>query len=128
MKKILILISLLSIIAVTGYSENKSSIEVLGEEVELVAERINPTNGQLPRPRTPIAVPTISLDNHDIYFYDIDFNLSLCILDSEDNVIYSTFVTADTPVVILPSTLSGDYKLCLYPEGCSYYFYGYISL
>ncbi len=43
-------------------------------------------------------------------------------------VVYSVDVDESTTSIILPSWLSGDFEILLYPEDSDYYFYGVISL
>jgi hypothetical protein len=54
--------------------------------------------------------------------------MTVQLLDEDGYVVYTTFVPASTPTVVLPSTLSGDYELRLIPSGSAYYFYGDITL
>ena len=77
--------------------------------------------------KTPIVVPTISIDGYTLFLDGLNTDYTLELIDENDTVVYSTFVPSTVSVVVLPSTLSGNYELRLYPGG-SYYFYGYISL
>ena len=77
--------------------------------------------------KTPIIVPTVSLDGYTLYIDDSHADYTLELIDENDMVVYTTFVPSTVSVVVLPSTLSGNFELRLYPGG-SYYFYGYISL
>ena len=56
--------------------------------------------------------------------FENDYTLEL--RDEDDNVVYTTYLLAGTTMVILPSTLSGDFELRL--VGDSYYYRGYLSL
>ena len=86
------------------------------------------TSGTMPDlPRTPIACPHVSLDGHTLYLYSVGYDLTLVLVDEEENVVYTTFIPANTSSVVLPATLSGDYEIQLYPGG-DYYFYGWIEL
>ena len=77
--------------------------------------------------KTPVLVPTVSIDGYTLYIDDSHADYTLELIDENDTVVYSTFVPSTVSVVVLPSTLSGNFELRLYPGG-SYYFYGYISL
>lgn len=46
--------------------------------------------------------------------------------DENDNVVYTTYLPAGTTMIVLPSTLSGDFELRL--VGDAYYYRGYLSL
>ncbi len=56
--------------------------------------------------------------------FGVDFTLVL--LDEDGVVVYSVFVPAGTTLIVLPSTLSGDFELRLMAD--TYYYRGYISL
>lgn len=69
------------------------------------------------------------------YITQNDFSLTLPALaddytlelrNEEDVVVYTTFVPAGTTLIVLPSTLSGDFELRL--VGDTYYYRGYITL
>lgn len=56
--------------------------------------------------------------------FEDDFTLVL--LDEDGVVVFSTFVPAGTTMIVLPSTLSGDFEIRL--VGDTYYYRGYITL
>lgn len=56
--------------------------------------------------------------------FEDDFTLEL--LDEDGVVVYSVFVPAGTTLIVLPSTLSGDFELRLVAD--TYYYRGYITL
>lgn len=56
--------------------------------------------------------------------FEDDFTLEL--LDEDGVVVYSVYVPAGTTMIILPSTLSGDFELRLVAD--TYYYRGYITL
>jgi hypothetical protein len=58
----------------------------------------------------------------------VGYDLTLVLLDEDGDEAYTAFVPAGTSAVILPATLSGDYEIQLYPDGSSYYFFGWVSL
>ena len=88
---------------------------------------LNPGNGNPSIPRGPVLVPDVSLDSHTLYLYNVGYDLTLVLLDEDDEVAYTAFIPANTASVVLPATLSGDYEMQLYPGG-SYYFYGWVEL
>lgn len=55
-------------------------------------------------------------------------DLTLQLRDEDDTVVYSTFISAGTTQVILPTTLSGDFELRLIPFLATYYYRGYLIL
>jgi len=56
--------------------------------------------------------------------FGVDFTLVL--LDEDGVVVYSVYVPAGTTLIVLPSTLSGDFELRLVAD--TYYYRGYITL
>jgi len=69
----------------------------------------------------------LSIDGHTLYFNNVGYDLTLVLLDEDGEEAYATFVAAGTTAVVLPSTLSGDYELQLYPTDSVYYFYSEIT-
>lgn len=86
----------------------------------------NPATNGNPIPKSPDDVPEVYMDGHSLYLFDIIENLTVVILDDEDNQIYTTPIPSGSFTVTLPSTLNGDYQLRLIPNDGDIYFYGYI--
>ena len=78
--------------------------------------------------RGPVLVPNVSLDGHTLYLYNVGYDLTLVLLDEDGEVAYTVYVPAGTSAMMLPATLCGDYEIQLYPDGSSYYFYGWVEL
>ena len=97
-------------------------------EVILQVRDVNPGGTLGGHPRTPVARPSIAQDDHTLYFNNVGYDLTLVLLDEDGEEAYTTFVPAGTTSVVLPSTLSGDYELQLYPDDSVYYFYTDIEL
>ena len=108
---------------------NLTTINVYSTPVDVVLQTNfeDPKEDQDNPQRTPILVPEVDLDGHTLYLYSVDYDLTLVLVDEEDEVVYTTFIPANTSSVVLPATLSGEYEMLLYPGG-DYYFYGWIEL
>ena len=78
-------------------------------------------------PALPPEAPEASIDDHTLYLYDVDYDLTLCLLDEDSGEVYTVFIPANTASVVLPATLTGDYELQLYTDGI-YYFAGWVEL
>ena len=78
-------------------------------------------------PKSPVQAPVASIDDHTLYLYDVDYDLTLCLLDEDGEEVYTVFIPANTASVVLPATLTGDYELQLYTDGI-YYFAGWVEL
>lgn len=74
-----------------------------------------------------MSIPNISLDENTLYFYNVDYDLTLVLLDEDGEEAYTTFVSAGTATVVLPSSLSGGYLLQIYPTDSIYYFYADVT-
>ena len=82
----------------------------------------------LPLPgKCPITIPSVDLNGYELTFQSMHPEYALDIV-LNGIVVYSVNVSETTTTVILPSWLCGEYELQLYPEDCSYYFYGNITL
>ena len=124
MKKVLFAI-LLSMTTLHAFSERP--VLYWGDLVQLQVQIYDPVVSGNPMPKSPVEAPMASLDDHTLYLYDVAYDFTLMLVDENDDVIYSTFVPANTASVVLPSTLTGTYTLMLIPNG-TYYFEGEIEL
>ena len=66
--------------------------------------------------------PKVSQDGHTLYFNNVGYDLTLVLLDDEEDEVYAAIIPAGKMTVTLPSSLSGTYELQLYPGG-NYYFF-----
>jgi len=86
-----------------------------------------PQVGGVALPKSPVQSPTVSIDGRTLYLYDIGYDLTLRLVDENDNVVYTVFVPAGTTSVVLTSTFTGSFELQLFPGGL-YYFVSDITL
>lgn len=87
---------------------------------------VDPTAVSGEHPRSPIQPPNIYLNSHVLDMSDVSFDTTLQIIDENNEVVYTTFVTQGTESVSLPNSFSGYYKLqLLWGNWC---FYGRIEL
>jgi hypothetical protein len=77
-------------------------------------------------PKTPITAPKVYIDDYTLLFEANHPEYVLYIKDEDDNVVYTTVVYSIQTQVVLPSTLSGDYKIEL--QMGYWKFTGYIML
>lgn len=97
------------------------------EQVPLTVKGDDITSGTQGHGKAPIQIPTLWQDGYELTFPSMHSEYALDIV-LNGIVVYSTNVSETTTTVFLPSWLSGEYELQLYPEDCSYYFYGYVTL
>ncbi len=103
------------------------SVSATPEDILLEAELIDPTNEQGGPQRSPVLVPEVSIEGHTLLFGTPCDGCTLLLLNEDGDVAYSTVIPTDTVSLCLPSTLSGDYEIRIFPGG-SFYFIGIINL
>ena len=104
-----------------------SSTQVNAFPIDLEAGYVDPHDGQGDPHRGPVLVPDVSLDGNTLLL-NVGYDLTLVLLDEDGEAVYTVYVPAGTSAVMLPATLSGDYEIQLYPDGSSYYFFGWVEL
>lgn len=77
--------------------------------------------------KTPVFAPSLWQDGYELTFQTTHVDYAIDIVQN-GIVVYSVDVDESTTSIILPSWLSGDFEIQLYPEDSDYYFYGVISL
>lgn len=123
MKKFLFFVCL-SLLGGVTFVSNASE---MNEDLNLQVGIVEPSDAHGGHTRTPVVVPEITQDGHTLYFNNVGYDLELVLLDEDGDEVYFVLVPANTASVVLPSSLSGDYELQLYPGG-TYYFYSDITL
>jgi hypothetical protein len=106
-----------------------SSVRVSAEDpndIDLEAGYVDPENGQNDYPRTPILVPKVGINGYSLIFYTPCDGCTLRLSDENDNVVYTTIIPTGSTTLVLPSYLSGEYKIEII-QGI-YCFWGYITL
>ena len=77
-------------------------------------------------PRSPILVPHVGINGYSLLFYTPCDGCTLRLSDENDNVVYTTMIPVGTTTLVLPSYLSGEYKIEII-QGI-YCFWGYVEL
>lgn len=105
-----------------------SSVNVYADPQGVVLQvgYIDPNNGDDGQQKSPILVPEISLDGYSIIFDTPCDGSTLRLVDDNDNLVYSTVIPTGTTNMVLPSFLSGYYKIQIIQGNLC--FYGYIVL
>ncbi len=97
------------------------------ENVPLELGGVDPSNNGQGNPgRSPVFIPSVSIDGSTIYFITPCDGCLLRIVDEFDNEVYSTVIPVGATSLVLPAYLSGDYELQIVTG--IYYFYGDITL
>ena len=121
-KKLLLIIAICSLAILMTSSGRYQDPDFL----ELSASIIDPTEEHDDNPKSPILIPSVSLDDHTLYFATPCDGCTLNIVDSNDVVVYTTVIPTGATSLVLPATLSGEYELQIISAG--YLFYGTIDL
>ena len=106
-----------------------SSVRVSAEDpddIDLEAGYVDPENGQNDYPRTPILIPHVGIDGYTLTFYTPCDGCILRLIDENDTVVYTTVIPVGATTLVLPSYLSGEYKIEIIQR--IYCFWGYIEL
>lgn len=93
-------------------------------EVDLQSEYVDPNNPHSGQHRTPPVALEVWIDNYTLSFITPCNGCTLRLLDENDNVVYTTVISSST--LVLPSTLSGEYKIEIISG--NYLFWGYVYL
>lgn len=115
MKKLILFVLLLMGGGNFAFSQNQIPMQIIDEG----AASAGPTYAP-PRPWY------ITQDGYELTLPALADDYTLVLLDEDGDVAYTTFLIAGTTVVVLPSTLSGDFELRL--VSYTYYYRGYLSL
>ena len=119
--------NLLFVVLVTMSLLTSVSLYAEPEDIPLERGYTDPSNGQHNPHKYPSLIPEVSIDNHELIFQSSHSSYSIDII-LNGIVVYSVDVDECTSSIVLPSWLSGEYELQLFPEGSDYYFYGFITL
>ncbi len=118
---------LLAIILTASLSLVSSNVLAqLSLPIELQVSEIDPTPYPGGHPKSPILIPSISYDDHTLFFNTPCSGFTLNIVDENNVVVYTLVIPTGTTSLVLPSTLSGEYKLQIIRG--NYLFWGYITL
>lgn len=103
--------------------------EPFGIYLNLRVRYTDPAQIKVERPKSPIAIPSVYIDDHTIYTNGYPFDeISLVAMDNdgEETVVYSSAVPSGTETIEIPDGITGEYEIRLYNgDWC---FYGEIIL
>lgn len=110
-----------------GIMAGKQELQIEGEEVYMSINPIKSGGLDNDPPRGPVEIPQVLIDSYTLYITGVSGDYVLQ-LETASGVAYSVPIQGSTgsDTVVLPSSLSGTYELCLY-SGC-YCYSGEINL
>ena len=100
------------------------SVRVQADPVDLNLGYVDPKDGESEQHRGSVTIPEVDLDDNTLSFITPCDGCTLRLLDENDNVVFTTIISSST--IVLPSTLSGDYRIEIISG--NYCFWGYIYL
>ena len=103
-----------------------TTMTISATPIDFSVEGVDPTTTGNPLPRTPILIPSVSIEDYTLYFNTPCDGYVLRLVDEFDNVVYSTVIPVGATSLVLPSYLSGTYELQIIAG--IYCFYGDITL
>lgn len=115
----LMIMALLPLSSVSVNAENP-------DDIELEAGYDDPNYPLDPDHRTPILIPHVGIDGYTLTFYTPCDGYTLRLIDENDTVVYTTVIPIGATTLVLPSYLSGEYKIEIIQR--IYCFWGYIEL
>ncbi len=118
MKKILIVILMMGLTPLACNAEVR-----LNFNVSLNGTIDENIPGNLNHPRDLTDSISVAIDEHTLYLYEGCDNTTLRLVSSDETVAFSTFITTGTTSVVLPSTLSGEYRLEIVKGNITFYCY-----
>ena len=88
------------------------------DEIDFSVSKIDPNPIGHDVPRGPMDPPTVFIEDYTLFFTSGHAEYVLSVKDGNGSVVYNTTVSTIETTIVLPSSLSGTYELCLY-SGCS---------
>ena len=98
-----------------GIMAGKQELQIEGEEVYMSINPIKSGGLDNDPPRGPVEIPQVLIDSYTLYITGVSGDYVLQ-LETASGVAYSVPIQGSTgsDTVVLPSSLSGTYELCLY--------------
>ena len=95
-------------------------------DIKLEVTYDEPEEPQNPGQRCPIQIPRIGVEDFSVYFYTPCDNCTLRLINEDNEVEYSTTIPSGTHTMVLPSYLSGEYRIEI--QRGRFCFWGFIEL
>ena len=121
MKRILLFFVMMAMLPLSSVQLNAAK-----HGVQLGVRYDDPHNNQPGGAKTPVLIPTISIDDYTLYFDTPCDGCELRLVDEINSVVYSLVIPAGTTSLVLPSYLSGTFELQIVQGDLC--FYGDITL
>jgi hypothetical protein len=121
---------LLSIVLLLATSFSDAIAQITGENIyeEIVLHVIydDPTLHEKPVKRTPVRIPSISINAHTLYFNSSCDGYTLRLYDEKGDLVVNLIIPENSSTINLPSFLVGECEIQIIKG--KYCFYGYVNL
>ena len=87
-----------------------SSLSAGNKQVILNPRPKSHQGDKTPKPRTPMVIPDVYIDDYTLTFDESCIGCPLTLIDEDDNIVYTTIID-ETGIVELPDTLSGIFEI-----------------
>jgi len=75
-----------------------------------------------------VVIPTITQDGNTLTFITSCDNCTLRLINEDDEIEYSVIIPSDTHTMVLPSYLSGEYRIEIVRGNFCFWGYIYLSI
>lgn len=123
-KKLFFILSLIMMVSLQCVAQNQSEPEA--EPVELHVKKINPVQTTGPIRRSPVMAPTLSIEDHTLYFITPCDGCLLRLLNEDGEVEFAIEIPEESETLTLPFYLEGEYELQIIRG--NFCFFGFIEL
>lgn len=95
-------------------------------DIDLEVGYVDPNYPNGNQPRSPILVPHVGINGYSLIFYTPCDGSTLRLIDENNTVVYAIVIPIGTSTLVLPSFLSGNYRIEIIPGAI--YFWGHIEV
>ena len=123
-KKLFFILGLILMVSLQGVAQTQSQQDP--EVVILHIKTENPIQATGPIRRSPAMAPSVSLEDHTLYFNTPCDGCTLQLINEDGDVEVDMVIPEDTTTITLPFYLEGEYLIQIIRG--RYCFYGFIEL
>ena len=123
-KKLFLIFGLVLLMSLSGAAQTPS--EPNTEQVEMHVKPYNPVHTTGPIKRSPVMVPSVSIEDHTLYFDTPCDGCMLQLLNEDGEVEFAIEIPEESETLTLPFYLEGEYELQIIRG--NFCFFGFIEL
>lgn len=121
-KRLLMIVLIMALLPFTSVCVNAEN----PGDIDLEAGYTDPDHNQNEDPRSPILIPHVGIDGYTLTFYTPCNGSTLRLIDENNTVVYAIVIPVGASTLVLPSYLSGNYRIEIIPGAI--YFWGHIEI